>query len=274
MAVMNKDNAVMDLTGRLAIVTGGSRGQGEAEARLLARAGAAVLIADVLEAEGRALAKTLTAEGRDARFATLDVAQPESWAALMAEAAGWKGRLDVLVNNAGIINRSSVSDTTLDGWNRLLGINLTGTFLGIQAAAPLMRATGGGSIVNIASNSAFSGHYDPAYTASKWGVRGLTRTAAMEYVTWGIRVNSVCPGLIVTGLNANASHLAPMIGLTPMGRSGTPDEVAQLVLFLASDASSFITGEDFTIDGGFTAGAAYRRVAVESGLLPPPIDNG
>ncbi len=260
--------ALTDLSGRLAIVTGGSRGQGEAEARLLARAGAAVLIADVLEAEGAALAEALVADGHEARFARLDVASPESWAAAIDAAAGWKGRLDVLVNNAGIINRQSTSDTTLDGWNRLIGINLTGTFLGIKAAAPLMRDGGGGSIVNIASNSAFSGHYDPAYTASKWGVRGLTRTAAMEYVTWGIRVNSVCPGLIVTGLNANASHLQPMIGLTPMARSGTPDEVAQLVLFLASDASSFITGEDFTIDGGFTAGAAYRRVAVESGLLP------
>ena len=260
--------AMTDLSGRLALVTGGSRGQGEAEARLLARAGAAVLIADVLDAEGTALADALAADGHEARFAHLDVASPESWSAVIKEADGWKGRLDVLVNNAGIINRKSTSDTTLDGWNRLIGINLTGTFLGIQSAVPLMRAGGGGSIVNIASNSAFSGHYDPAYTASKWGVRGLTRSAAMEYVTWGIRVNSVCPGLIVTGLNANASHLQPMIRLTPMARSGTPDEVAQLVLFLASDASSFITGEDFTIDGGFTAGAAYRRVAVESGLLP------
>ena len=271
---MSKDNVMMDLTGRLAVVTGGSRGQGEAEARQLARAGAAVLIADVLEAEGRALAAALVGEGLEARFVTLDVARPDSWAALIAVAEAWKGRLDILVNNAGIINRASLNDTTLEGWNRLIGINLTGTFLGIQASAPLMRASGGGSIINIASNSAFSGHYDPAYTASKWGVRGLTRTAAMEYVTWGVRVNSVCPGLIVTGLNANAPHLQPMIGLTPMGRSGSPDEVAQLVLFLASDASSFITGEDFTIDGGFTAGAAYRRVAVESGLLPASIPQG
>ena len=261
--------AMTDLSGRVAIVTGGSRGQGEAEARLLARAGAAVLIADVLDAEGTALAEALVADGHEARFAHLDVATPESWAATIDLVQAWKGRLDILVNNAGIINRTSTNDTTLDGWNRLIAINLTGTFLGIQAAASLMRATGGGSIVNISSNSAFSGHYDPAYTASKWGVRGLTRTAAMEYVTCGIRVNSVCPGLIVTGLNANAAHLQPMIGLTPMARSGAPDEVAQLVLFLASDASSFITGEDFTIDGGFTAGAAYRRVAVESGLLPP-----
>lgn len=268
MSGVNKGPSMLDLSGRVAIVTGGSRGQGEAEARMLARAGAAVLIADVLDGEGSDLADALVGEGLDARFTHLDVARPESWAFAIAMVQDWKGRLDVLVNNAGIINRRSINDTTLEGWNRLIGVNLTGTFLGIQAAAPMMRATGGGSVVNIASNSAFSGHYDPAYTASKWGVRGLTRTAAMEYVSWGIRVNSVCPGLIVTGLNANAAHLEPMIGLTPMHRSGTPDEVAQLVLFLASDASSFITGEDFTIDGGFTAGAAYRRVAVESGLLP------
>lgn len=254
------------LEGRVAIVTGASRGQGEAEARLLAQAGAAVLVCDVLQAEGEALVQSLKADGHEARFLALDVSSKDAWADAIAAVRGWKGRLDVLINNAGIINRKSLNDTPLEAWERLIGINLTGTFLGIQAAAPLMRESGGGSIVNISSNSAFSGHYDPAYTASKWGVRGLTRTAAMEYVGWGIRVNSVCPGLIVTGLNADAPHLKPMIELTPMKRSGTPEEVARLVLFLASEESSFITGEDFLIDGGFTSGAAYRRVAVESGL--------
>lgn len=255
-----------NLADRVAIVTGAGRGQGEAEARLLAEAGAAVLICDLLEREGEDLARALVVEGRQARFLALDVASKEGWTSAIEHVASWKGRLDILVNNAGIINRKSINDTPLDAWERLMAINLTGPFLGIQAAAPLMRRSGGGSVVNISSNSAFSGHYDPAYTASKWGLRGLTRTAAMEYVSWGIRVNSVCPGLIVTGLNAEAPHLQPMIGLTPMKRSGTVEEVARLVLFLASEASSFITGEDFVIDGGFTAGAAYRRVATESGL--------
>ena len=148
-----------------------------------------------------------------------------------------------------------------------MNVNATGAFIGIKLCAPVMAATGGGSIVNISSNSGFSGHYDPAYTSSKWALRGLTRSAAMEFARQGVRVNAVCPGLIVTDLNRNSPHLAPMIGMTPMNRSGEADEVAQLVLFLASDGSGFITGEDFVIDGGFTGGAAYRRVAQETGLL-------
>ena len=254
------------LEGRLAIVTGGARGQGEAEARLLAHHGAAVIIADVLEAEGAALAASLTAEGHDARFVRIDVSDPDSWKGAVDLARSWRGRLDILVNNAGIINRSTIETTPLEAWNRVLKVNLTGAFLGIQAAAGLMSENGGGSIINISSNSAFSGHYDPAYTASKWGLRGLTKSAAMELVGRGIRVNAICPGLVVTGLNADSPHLKPMIEMTPMRRSGRPEEIAELVYFLGSDASSFITGEDFVIDGGFTAGAAYRNVARQTGI--------
>ena len=139
--------------------------------------------------------------------------------------------------------------------------------LGQRGFVSLMVEGGGGSIINISSNSAFSGHADPAYTASKWGLRGLTRSAANEFSADGIRVNAVCPGLIVTGLNRESPHLRPMIDLTPAGRSGEAEEVAQLVLYLASDASRFVTGEDFLIDGGFVAGAAYRRVGVDTGIL-------
>lgn len=255
------------LDGRIALVTGGSRGQGEAEARLLAASGAAVLIGDVLDSEGEALVAALGAEGLAARYVHLDVTDSKSWDDAMATLREWRGRLDILVNNAGIINRSIIANTDLDAWERVLKVNLTGAFLGIKAAAGLMRENGGGSIVNISSNSAFSGHYDPAYTASKWGLRGLTRSAAMELVDAGIRVNAICPGLVVTGLNAKSPHLEPMIAMTPMRRSGRPEEIAELVRFLVSDASSFITGEDFVIDGGFTAGAAYRHVATETGIL-------
>lgn len=255
-----------ELEGRVAIVTGGARGQGAAEARRLGIEGTAVLVCDVLAPEGEAFVAELAAQGIEARFRTLDVTNPADWSQTIDAARAWKGRLDILINNAGIINRSTVSATEPDAWERVLKVNLTGAFLGIRAAVPLMEETGGGSIVNISSNSAFSGHYDPAYTASKWGLRGLTRSAAMEYAARGIRVNAVCPGLVVTALNAASPHLQPMIGMTPMGRSGTPEEIAELVLFLASDRSAFITGEDFVIDGGFTAGAGYRRVAVETGI--------
>ncbi|MFM2281852.1 MAG: hypothetical protein RLZZ444_4083 [Pseudomonadota bacterium] len=255
-----------DFVGKVAIVTGGARGQGEAEARLFASRGAAVIIADVLVDEGEALAAELVKAGQEARFIRLDVTSPESWAAVIALAKSWKGRLDVLVNNAGIINRTLVETTPLEAWERVLKVNLTGAFLGIQAASGLMAESGGGSIVNISSNSGYSGHYDPAYTASKWGLRGLTKTAAMELAPKNIRINAVCPGLVVTGLNATSPHLKPMIGMTPMKRAGKPEEIAELVFFLASDASGFITGEDFVIDGGFTAGAAYRRVASETGI--------
>lgn len=256
-----------DFAGKLVIVTGGARGQGEAEVRLFASKGAAVIIADVLVDEGEALAAELTKEGKEARFIRLDVTDPVSWAAVIDLAKSWKGRLDVLVNNAGIINRTLVETTSLEAWERVLRVNLTGSFLGIQAVSPLMAETGGGAIVNISSNSGYSGHYDPAYTASKWGLRGLTKSAAMELAPKNIRVNAVCPGLIVTGLNASSPHLKPMIGITPLKRAGKPEEIADLVFFLSSDASSFITGEDFVIDGGFTAGAAYRRVATETGIF-------
>lgn len=260
-------NALTDLQGKTAIVTGGARGQGAVEAELLATAGASVLICDVLEEDGVALAARLNADGKDVRFRKLDVTSEAGWQAALAEIRDWTGRLDILVNNAGIINRKIIRDMSVEEWRKVMDVNATGAFIGLKLAAPMMAETGGGSIINISSNSAFSGHYDAAYTASKWALRGLTRTAAMEFAEQGVRVNAICPGLIVTDLNRGSPHLAPMIGMTPMARSGEADEVAQLVLFLASEGSAFITGEDFVIDGGFTAGAGYRRVAKETGLL-------
>jgi len=182
--------AAASSTGKVALISGGSRGQGAAEARLLAEAGPAVAICDVLDEEGRVLAAGI---GAAARFIHLDVTLPEGWAA--AEVHGWRGRLDTLVNNAGLTNRATIATTSIGAWNRLLAVDLTGVFLGVQSATPVMRAAGGGATVNIASRAGFTGHTDPAYTASAWPLRGLTRTAAMEFVADRIRVNSVCPGL-------------------------------------------------------------------------------
>ncbi|MEH6834932.1 MULTISPECIES: SDR family NAD(P)-dependent oxidoreductase [Falsihalocynthiibacter] len=260
-------SALTDLNGKTAIVTGGARGQGAIEAELLAHAGASVLICDVLEEEGIALAARLSEDGKDVRFQTLDVTSETAWVKALSVIISWTGRLDILVNNAGIISRKIIRDMSVEEWRKVMDVNATGAFIGTKLCAPMMAKTGGGSIVNISSNSAFSGHYDAAYTSSKWALRGLTRTAAMEYAQEGVRVNAICPGLIVTDLNRGSPHLAPMIGMTPMQRSGEADEVAQLVLFLASEGSAFITGEDFVIDGGFTAGAGYRRVAKETGIL-------
>lgn len=266
MSLAKAKAALNDLSGKTAIVTGAGRGQGAVEAALLAEAGARVMLCDVLVDEGEAEAEKLRAAGHDARFLKLDVTAEADWQAVIDAVREWTGGLDILVNNAGIINRKTIADMTVAEWRKVLDVNATGAFAGLKAALPLMAETGGGSVINISSNSGFSGHYDPAYTASKWALRGLTRTAAMEYAEKGVRVNAICPGLIVTELNRNSPHLKPMIEMTPMQRSGEAEEVAQLVLFLASDASAFITGEDFVIDGGFTGGAAYRRVARETGI--------
>ena len=259
--------ALNDLSRKVALVTGAGRGQGAVEAALLAEAGAKVILCDVLIEEGEEQAEALRAKGQEAHFVKLDVTCEDEWAQAVALAARRYGRLDVLVNNAGIISRKTIAAMSVADWKKVMEVNVTGAFAGLKAALPLMVETGGGSIINISSNSGFSGHYDPAYTASKWALRGLTRSAAMEYAEKGVRVNAICPGLIVTDLNRGSPHLEPMIAMTPMQRSGDAEEVAQLVLFLASDASAFITGEDFVIDGGFTSGAAYRRVARETGIL-------
>ncbi|MFG1466331.1 SDR family oxidoreductase [Xanthobacter sp. DSM 24535] len=257
------------LEGKVAIITGGSRGQGESEAWMFAREGAAVAICDVLDAPGEAVARQISDDGLEARYFHLDVTDPTNWADAVAGVIAWKGRLTTLINNAGIVNRTGIMGTSLDAWNRVLAVNLTGAMLGIQAAAPAMRDAGGGAVVNIASVAAYVGHNDPAYSATKAGLLGLTRSAAMEFVGWGIRVNAVCPGIIVTGLNAGGAHLEPWRRATPLGRYGTIEEAARTVLFLASDESSFITGEDLAVDGGFKAGGAARRISLEAGVNLP-----
>ena len=251
--------------GKVAVITGAANGQGRAEAALLARRGAAVAICDIADEAGAALAVELRDQGMAARYFHLDVGSSTDWDRVVAGVVEWQSRIDILVNNAGILKRKTIENYTEAEWRQVIDINLTGSFFGIQKVAPFMREQRSGAIVNIASNAAFSGHPDPAYTSSKWAVRGLTRSAALELAAFGVRVNCVCPGLVITDINRNAAHLGTMIGMTPLGSAAEVEDIAAMVAFLAGDEARMITGEEIVIDGGFTAGAAYWKVAVEAG---------
>lgn len=249
------------LHGKVVLITGASGGQGQAGARLFVREGACVVLCDVTDQPGRQLACELNKDGGEALYLNLDVTSEAQWRAAMRSVQRKFGRLHVLVNNAGVVSRAGIMETPLTAWRKVMDINLTGALLGMQHAAPLIRDSGGGAIINISSTAGITAHFGAAYTASKWGLRGLTKTAAMEFVDWGIRVNSVHPAQIVdTRMVAAAApgYAAANQRLIPMGRPGYPDEVAQLVLFLASDESSYITGTEIVIDGGVTAGGLMR----------------
>ncbi|MEV6427849.1 glucose 1-dehydrogenase [Nocardia sp. NPDC051463] len=243
-----------DLTGKVVLITGAARGQGAEEARLVAASGGRVVLTDVLEPEGKEVAESI---GAAARFVRHDVSSASGWAAAVETAVREFGRLDVLVNNAAIYTAKPLTDTTAEELERILRINLIGSFLGIQAVIEPMGAVGGGSIINISSQAGLQGLMGhSAYGASKWGLRGLTKTAALELGPLGIRVNSVHPGPIATPM---IGHLGLSTGpgsfpSLPLGRVGLPSEVAELVAFLASDASAFITGAELAIDGGLSAG--------------------
>lgn len=254
------------LSGKTAIVSGGARGVGAADVERLCKEGATVAIADVLEAEGAELAAKLSAEGHSAKFIKHDVTSVDSWTSLVSDVLEWSGSITTLVNNAGVVNRTGITGTPLDNWNRVLGINLTGVFLGMKHVCPAIRDAGGGAVVNMSSVAAHVGHNDPAYAATKAGVLGLTRTAAAEYIDWNIRVNAICPAVIVTDLNRGGSHLEPWRRATPQGRFGEAHEAAALIAFLVSDDARFITGEDIAIDGGFLAAGSARRISLESGI--------
>ncbi|HEX7097454.1 MAG TPA: glucose 1-dehydrogenase [Acidimicrobiales bacterium] len=246
------------LDGKVALVTGSARGQGEAEARLFVREGARVVVSDVLDEQGHALAEEL---GDAASYVHLDVTSASDWAAAIEHVEARHDRLDVLVNNAGIgIPPHALLAATEEGHRRTIEVNLNGVWLGMRAAAPLMIRSGGGSIVNISSIDGLVGVAGMAsYAASKFGVTGLTKSAALEWGRHGIRVNSVHPGVIASPMVDNAppdvrQRLQEILDRQPIPRMGRPEEVAYLVLFLASDESSYCTGAEFVIDGGHIAG--------------------
>jgi cyclopentanol dehydrogenase len=233
---------------------------GAAEARLFAREGAKVVLGDVNDEAGAKVAEEIGQDGGIATFVHLDVTLAQSWEAAVQVAVGEYGKLDILVNNAGISVMSSVLETSDDVWDRVMDVNAKGTFLGTKSAIPAMKAAGGGSIVNISSLAALVGVVQggSAYPASKGAVRSLTRAIALQHAGDNIRCNVVFPGLIAeTGTSVEAvttpEYSDAIIGETPLGRFGRPDDIAYCVLFLASDESSFVTGAEFVIDGGRTA---------------------
>ncbi|MEV0224176.1 glucose 1-dehydrogenase [Streptomyces sp. NPDC050704] len=253
------------LDGRVVLVTGAARGQGEQEARLFAAEGAKVVVADVLDDPGEKLAKEL-----GALYVHLDVSAEGDWAAAVAAAKEAYGKVDGLVNNAGILRFNTLVDTPLDEFMQIVRVNQVGVFLGIKALAPEIEAAGGGTIVNTASYTGVTGMaYVGAYAATKHAIVGLTRVAALELGAKGIRVNAVCPGAIDTAMSnpavldpaADAEAAAAGVRrmyrkLVPMGRIGQPEEVARLALFLSCEDSSYITGQPFVIDGGWLAGVS------------------
>lgn len=246
---------------KLIVVTGAARGQGEAEAQRLAAEGATVIACDLEQALASAGGPAGPPAGPGVHPHALDVADPASWEALRDLIAEHHGRVDGLINNAGVTSRVRLPDVELDEWNRVLAINLTGPMLGIKTLLPLMRD--GASIVNVGSIAGLTGHYTAAYTASKWGLRGLTRTAATELGPRGIRVNAVHPGYIETPMTANApaTFLQANLDVTPLGRAGKPEEVAELMVFLMSDESRFISGAEIPIDGGQVPGGVSKFVS-------------
>ena len=250
----------MRLEGKVAFISGGARGIGAATAHLFAEHGARVAFGDVLQEEGKQVEAEIQRTGAEALFVPLDVTSEEAWRRAIAATAERFGKLDILVNNAGIPGLEGIEDTTVETWDRIMAVNSKGVFLGTKVAIPEIRKAGGGSIINISSQMGIVGSAtsSPAYQASKGAVRTFTKSAAIRHANEGIRVNSVHPGPIFTPMTQERIAIGTAaresyISRVPLGRIGTAEEVAYGILYLASDESSFVTGSELVIDGGWTA---------------------
>ena len=248
----------LDLLNNVALITGGARGIGAATAEALASAGATVVVTDVLDEEGERLAARILAGGSEARFQHLDVSDEANWERVIERTVAEFGGLHVLVNNAGIGTMPDVETETREAWDRLIAINQTGVWLGMKHAIPAMRESGGGSVVNVSSIFGAVGGFGGsiAYHASKGAVRLMTKSAALRYAREGIRVNSIHPGFIDTPMveQVKGTEVEQLIiANTPMGRLGRAEEIGSVIVFLASDAASYMTGSEVYVDGGWTA---------------------
>lgn len=247
------------LEGKVALISGGARGQGAVEARMFAEEGASVVIGDILDDEGRQTEAQLRELGYECSYVHLDVTSESDWDSAVQAAVSAYGKLDILLNNAGILIRKGIEDTTADDWDRIFAVNAKGVFLGTKAAIPAMRENGGGSIINISSTAGLVGspNGSASYTATKGAVRLFTKSTAIQHAREGIRCNSIHPGPIETDMIADTlndpANLALRMQRLPLGRVGKPSEIAYGAIYLASDESSFVTGSELVIDGGTTA---------------------
>ncbi|OZD01986.1 oxidoreductase [Rhodococcus sp. 06-235-1A] len=255
----------MNFENKTIMVTGAGSGMGRVESEMLAARGAKVWVTDISKATGEAVVKNILDAGGRAKFYQLDVTAPDSWTALAKDIESSDGDLDGLVNNAGVSHRAGIEDTTVEDWHRVMNINLSSVFYGMKACAPLLKRGDGGSIVNVSSIAGMLGYFAAGYGASKWGVRGLSKVGALEFAEYGVRVNSIHPGLVDTPLlhSGSTTFVETSLQSVPAGRVADAEEIAESVAFLLSDSSRYITGTEIVIDGGLTSGGIYHRITNE-----------
>jgi 3alpha(or 20beta)-hydroxysteroid dehydrogenase len=254
------------LSAKVVAVTGAGQGMGRAEALLAAREGASVWVADINADGAKAVVEEISREGGEANAVALDVANPADWESFAAALEQDSGRLDGLVNNAGVSFRRGIAETTPEDWDRVMRVNLSSVFYGMKYLLPMLERSENASVVNVSSIAGMVGYFSATYGASKWGVRGLSKVGALEFAERGIRVNSIHPGLIDTPLlhsGPDDSFVNARLRSVPAGRVAEPEEVANAVLYLLSDESRYVSGTELVVDGGLTSGGLYHRILAD-----------